>query len=339
MKTLTALLITTGLMTCVSLAPTAKADTTDAGKLPATLKLIQTIPLPGVTGRFDHFALDAKGRRLFVAALGNNTLEVLDVAAGQRLKSIAGLHKPTGVLYLANSNQIGVANGDDGTFKLFDGSSYDAVKSLGTLDDADNVRFDAKAGTIYVGYGSGAIAVIDAATMKQTGSIKLPAHPESFQLEAQGPRIFVNVPEAQQIAVIDRQRQSVMATWPLKEFRDNFPMALDEANHHLFIGCRQPARLVVFDTTTAKIAADLAISGDTDDLFYDAARKRLYLSCGEGFIDVVAQHDANHYERLERVPTVPGARTSFYSPALDHLWLAVPQRGKQPAQIRTYQPQ
>ncbi len=305
----------------------------------AGLKLIQTIPLPGVTGRFDHFALDAKGHRLFVAALGHNTLEVLDIEAGQRLKSIAGLHKPTGVLYLMNANQIAVANGDDGTFKLFDGSSYELVKSLGALDDADNVRFDAKAGTIYVGYGSGAIAVIDAATMKQTGSIKLAAHPESFQLEVQGPRIFVNVPEAEQIAVIDRQKQSVTAAWPMKEFRDNFPMALDEANHRLFVGCRKPARLVIFDTNTARVVTDLAISGDTDDLFYDAARKRLYLSCGEGLMDVVAQRDANHYERIERVPTASGARTSFYSPALDRLWLAVPQRGKQPAQIRTYQPQ
>jgi hypothetical protein len=158
-------------------------------------------------------------------------------------------------------------------------------------------------------------------------------------LEVQGPRIFVNVPDAQQIAVIDRQKQSVTATWPMKEFQANFPMALDEANHRLFIGCRKPARLVIFDTTTAKIVTDLAISGDTDDLFYDASRKRLYLSCGEGFIDVIAQRDADHYERIERVPTVPGARTCFYSSALDRLWLAVPQRGNQSAEIRTYQPE
>ncbi len=311
-----------------------------AGAAPAgTLKLIQTISLPGVTGRFDHFAVDAKGHRLFVAALGNNTLEVLNVEAGQRLKSIGGLHKPTGVLYLASSNRIAVANGNDGTFKTFDGGSYELLKSLSGLDDADNVRFDAKAGTIYLGYGSGALAVLDAATMNVTGSVKLPAHPESFQLETQGPRIFVNVPEAQEIAVIDRQKQSITATWPMKKFQDNFPMALDEANHRLFVGCRKPARLVVFDTTTAKPVTDIAISGDTDDLFYDAGRKRIYLSCGEGFLDVVAQRDADHYERTERIPTAPGARTSFYSPALDRLWLAVPQRGKQPAKIRTYQPQ
>lgn len=332
MKTLTNVLLITGLLAGVSPAETVNFNNVGMG-------LIQTIPLPGVTGRFDHFALDPKGHRLFVAALGNNTLEVLDIAAGKRLKSIAGLHKPTGVLYLADPNQIGVANGDDGAFKLFDGSSYDVVKSLGSLDDADNVRFDPQARMIYLGYGDGGLALIDAATMRQTGSIKLAAHPESFQLELSGPRIFVNVPEAQQIAVIDRQKQSVIATWPMTQFQANFPMALDEANHRLFLGCRKPARLVVFDTTTAKPMADIAISEDTDDLFYDASRRRLYLSCGEGFLDVVAQRDADHYERIGRVATAPGARTCFYSPQLDRLWLAVPQRGKQAAEIRTYRPE
>ena len=243
------------------------------------------------------------------------------------------------MLYLANSNQIGVANGDDGTFKLFDGSSYDVVKSLGSLDDADNVRFDPKTQVIYLGYGDGGLALIDAATMRQTGSIKLPAHPESFQLEYSGTRIFVNVPDAQQVAVIDRQKQSVTATWPMTQFQANFPMALDEANHRLFLGCRKPARLVVIDTATAKPVTDIAISEDTDDLFYDAARKRLYLSCGEGFLDVVAQRDADHYERIGRVATAPGARTCFYSAQLDRLWLAVPQRGEQTAEIRTYRPE
>jgi len=341
-----------GLMACVAPAASANVGSTNVGEpkqavvaddsapgKPNVLTLIQTVPLPGVTGRFDHFAIDAKGHRLFVTALGNNTLEVVDVAAGKRLKSIAGLHKPTGVLYLENSNQIGVANGDDGVFKLFDGVSYDVVRNLGSLDDADNVRFDPKTSMIYIGYGAGGLAVIDAATMKQTGGVKLPAHPESFQLELRGIRVFVNVPDAQQIAVIDRQKQSVTATWPMTEFQANFPMALDEANHRLFIGCRKPARLVVFDTTLAKPVTDLAISGDIDDLFYDAMRKRLYLSCGEGFLDVVAQRDADHYERIERLVTAPGARTCFYSAELDRLWLAVPQRGNRPAEIRTYRPE
>ncbi|MCO5053534.1 MAG: YncE family protein [Verrucomicrobiae bacterium] len=303
-----------------------------------TLKLIKTIPLPGVKGRFDHFAIDAKNHRLFVAALGNDTLEVLDVAAGKRVKSINGLHMPTGVVFLPEANQIGVANGNDGTFKLFDGVSYELAKSIGSLDDADNARFDAKTKLIYNGYGDGALAIIDSATMKQTGNIKLGGHPESFQLEKNGNRIFVNVPDAKQIAVIDREKQTVTTTWPMKEFQANFPMALDEANHRLFVGCRKPARLVVFDTTTGKPVTNFAISGDTDDVFYDAALKRLYVSCGEGFVDVVDQRDADHYQLRERIPTRTGARTSFFSAELNEFFLAVPQHGQQDAEIRVFRP-
>jgi DNA-binding beta-propeller fold protein YncE len=303
---------------------------------PSTLKLTRTIPLPGVQGRFDHFAIDAKGRRLFVAALGNNTLEIVDIAAGKHLKSITGLHKPTGVLYLAAENQIAVANGDDGTFKLFDGATYELVKSVGSLDDADNVRFDPKMKLIYVGYADGALAIIDATTMKQTGSIKLAAHPESFQLEQQGSRIFANVTDAKHIAVIDRENNSVTATWPMEKFQAHFPMALDESNRRLFLGCRKPARLVVLDTSTGRPVADLAISGDTDDLFYDAARKRLYISCGEGFVDVVEQRTADSYRLQGRLPTRAGARTSFLFPDRNELYLAVPQRGNSSAEIRVF---
>lgn len=303
----------------------------------ATLKLTKTIALPGVKGRFDHFAVDAKGHRLFVAALGNNTLEVIDTAEGKRLKTISGLHKPTGALYLAGQNQIAVANGDDGTLKLFDGDSYALVKTLGSLDDADNLRFDAKTKQMFLGYGDGALAVIYSATMKQTGSIKLAAHPESFQLEAQGSRIFVNLPDAKQIAVIDRDKQTVIATWPMEKFHANFPMALDEASHRLFVGCRQPARLVVFDTSTGRPVTDLALSGDTDDLFYDAKLKRLYVSCGEGFIDVIEQQSADSYQRRERISTRTGARTCFFSPSTGQLYLAVPQHGNEAAELRVFQ--
>ena len=303
---------------------------------PSGLTLTKTVPLPGVKGRFDHFSIDAKGQRLFVAALGNNTLEVVDVAEGKRLESITGLRKPTGVLFLAEQNQIAVANGDDGTLKFFDGASYKLATSLKSLDDADNVRFDPGTKSIFVGYGEGALASIDATTTRQTGRIKLAAHPESFQLEQQGTRIFVNVPDAKQVAVLDRKKRVVIATWPMEAFRGNFSMALDEANHQLFIGCRQPPRLVVLDTTSGQSVASVEISGDTDDLFYDANRKRIYVSCGEGFLDVLQAANGDHYLRIQRLPTRPGARTSFYSPVLDRLYLAVPQRNGRDAEIQVY---
>jgi DNA-binding beta-propeller fold protein YncE len=305
----------------------------------ATLKLNQTIPLPDVKGRFDHFAIDTAGRRLFVAALGNNTLEVLDVAAGRRLQSIPGLRKPTGVVYLPDKNQMGVANGDDGTFKVFDGRSYQLTTSLEGLDDADNVRWDARRKRIYLGYGDGAVAGIDAGAVRPDGVVRLAAHPESFQLETNGSRIFVNVPGANQIAVIDRDRRTVTDRWPLGNFRANFPMALEESNHRLFVGCRQPARLLVLDTATGKRVADLAIAGDTDDLYYDPARQRIYLSCGEGFVDVIRQRDPDHYERLDRIASRVGARTSYFSAALDRFYLALPARDQEAAEIRVYEPQ
>jgi DNA-binding beta-propeller fold protein YncE len=305
----------------------------------SALKLVRTIPLPGVKGRFDHFALDAKGRRLFVAALGNNTLEVLDLSAGKRLQSIGGCAKPQGVFYLAESNQIFVANGDDGTIMIFHGDSYKLLKRLDFLDDADNVRYDANTKLIYVGYAEGALGIVAASAAKQIGSIKLPAHPESFQLEKNGHRIFVNVPDARQLAVIDREKRTVITTWPMQNFQANFPMALDEAGHRLFIGCRQPARLVALDTENGKQICDIGISGDTDDLFYDAARKRLYVSCGEGFVDVIDQLSADSFKPRERIPTSPGARTSFFSSDLNEFYLAVPLRGQQTAEIRVYQVQ
>jgi hypothetical protein len=303
------------------------------------LKHVADIPLPGVKGRFDHFSIDAKGNRLFVAALGNNTVEVLDLAAAKRLHTIPGMSKPQGVLFVANRNDLLVANGGDGTLQVLDATDFKVKHAVSESDlpDADNVRLDPHTGEAWTGYGDGALARILPGMHK--GTIKLSGHPESFQLERQGSRIFVNVPDAKHIAVVDTKKDAVLATWPMKEFQANFPMALDEPNHRLFVGCRRPARLVVFDTETGKPVADLAISGDTDDLFYDAKRKRIYISCGEGFLDVVEQTAPDHYQRVAHIPTASGARTCFFSPDLDRLCLAVPDRGNQRAEIRVFQPE
>jgi YVTN family beta-propeller protein len=292
--------------------------------------------LPGVTGRFDHFAVDLKGQRLFVAALGNDTVEVIDIAGGKRGRTVKGLRKPQGVAYLTERNQLVVASGGDGTVKFFNGTTYAAGQTLLSLDDADNVRVDGANNTIYAGYGDGALAVIDSATGKLSASIKLAGHPESFQLDQHGSRIFVNVPDAKHVAVVDRKSRNVVATWPLTELQANYPMSLDEPNHRLFVGCRRPARLVVLDTESGRRVADIAISGDTDDLFYDAARKRIYVACGAGSIDVITQRDADHYELREHVATSSGARTAYFAPDLQTLFLAVPQRGTSAAEIRSY---
>jgi hypothetical protein len=301
-----------------------------------SLKLTHTIPLTGVQGRFDHFALDAEGQRLFIAALGNNTLEVIDLAADKRIQSVVGMSKPTGVLYLPEAKQILVANGDAGTLKFLDSTDFKVLKNLTGLDDADNLRFDAKGKHTWLCYADGQLGVLDVAAAKQVGRVKLAGHPESFQLESKGSRIFVNVPDAKQVAVIDREKQSVVATWPMEKFQANFPMAQDEIHHRLFIGCRKPARLIVLDTDSGKPVDDLAISGDIDDLFYDTARARLYLSCGEGFIDVISQRSPDKHELRERIPTRAGSRTGFFSPELNQFYLAMPQRGGLGAELRIY---
>jgi hypothetical protein len=303
------------------------------------LRLVGTIPLPGVKGRFDHFACDVAGQRLIVSALGNNTGEVLDVAALKRLHTFTGLHKPTGALVLSGPGRYYFANGEDGTFRAFDATAYAPAAQVGGLDDADNVRFDAAAGLIYVGYGEGALGVTDPAAGKLRYTIPLAAHPESFQLETRGPRIFVNVPDKKHLAVVDRAQRKVIATWPMEKWQANFPMALDEATNRLFVGCRKPARLVVFDTARGIPVADLAISGDTDDLFFDAKRQRLYVSCGEGFLDVIQRGGGDRYERTAQIATRPGARTCYFSPDLDRLFLALPQRAAQGAEIRVFQPE
>lgn len=308
------------------------------GKAEEVLKLIGTVPLPGVTGRFDHIAIDAEGGRLFVAALGNNTVEVINVFNKERVTTIRGLRKSTGVVHIHQKNQIGVAAGDDGVFKVFSGDDYKLIATVSGLDDADNVRFDQEKNIVYVGYGDDALAVIDANTWKKIGDIKLKGHPESFQLERGGADIFVNVPTAKHVAVVDREKRVVTKTFSTGKFQSNFPMALDEADHRLFIGCRQPSRLLVLDTESGNPITDSELSGDTDDLFYDAKRHWLYVSCGEGVIDVIAANSGTPLKRLQKLPTRSGARTSFFSRDLDRFFLAVPNRGTEPAEIRIYQP-
>jgi DNA-binding beta-propeller fold protein YncE len=303
------------------------------------LRLMQTIPLPNVEGRIDHMAVDLKGQRLFVAALGNNTVEVLDLRAGNRIRSITGLREPQGVGFIAEFNRIFVASGKSGACDVFDGSSFKLIKSVKFSDDADNVRYDAKARKVYVGYGSGGLGIIDPATGDQLGEIKLEGHPESFQLEKSGTRIFVNIPTAQKIAVVDRDKRATSTSWRTAGATANFPMALDETHHRLFVGFRKPAKLVVFDTESGKAVATLDSPGDADDIFYDNSRQRIYVSGGDGSIGIVQQNDGDHYKTMAKIPTSTGARTSLFVPELSRFYLAVPHRGAQTAEVRVYEAQ
>lgn len=301
---------------------------------PTFLTPVETIVLPEVRGRIDHFALDVEGRRLFMAALGNDSVEVIDPGSHKRLRSLSGCSSPQGLCFVPGVRRLFIANGGNGTVRMLDGTTFDVLKTYGDLPDADNVRLDSVAGLVYVGYGDGGLAVIDATNANLVARIPLGGHPESFQLERKGRRIFVNVPDARQVAVVDRDQRAVTTTWPMRDAGANFPMALDEANHRLFIGCRRPARLVVLDTENGRTVKNLKISSDTDDVFYDPRRKLIYISCGEGEVDVVEQKNADNYRLRERVTTRAGARTSFLAADFDELYVALPKRGGQTAEVR-----
>jgi DNA-binding beta-propeller fold protein YncE len=314
----------------------AGGDMTRAASDTGTLRLIQTIPLPGVEGRIDHLAVDAAGQRLFVAALGSNTVEVVDLKKGERVQSLAGFKEPQGLAYLPDTKTVAVANGGDGVVTLLDGTSFKPTKTIAFGDDADNLRYDPAHKRLYVGYGNGALGAYDVAKGTRLPDIPLEAHPESFQLDAAAGRIYVNIASRQKVAVVDANRNAVAATWPVSAGAANFPMALDASHHRLFVLTRKPPHLVVFDTESGKTVATLAADGDADDLFYEAARHRLYGCFGSGSVIVFAQSDPDHYAVLAKIPTAAGARTGLFSADLRRLFVAVPHRANPTAEIRVF---
>ncbi|MBI1799904.1 MAG: hypothetical protein HYR73_09510 [Candidatus Eisenbacteria bacterium] len=303
----------------------------------APLRLIQAIPLDGVEGRIDHMDVDPQGQRLFIAALGNGTVEVLDLRAGRRVQSLRGFHEPQGLGFVASPSRLFVANGGDGTCDMLDGATFAHLRTLRFSEDADNIRCDASTGRTYVGYGSGALGVLDAASGDSLGSIPFSAHPEAFQLEANGPRAFVNIPDAGEVAVLDLKKARLLTTWKLAGYGANYPMALDEPGHRLFIGCRRPATVLVLDTGSGQRLSAVPIDGDPDDLFYDSATRQLFVSCGAGFIDVLRTAAYGQFTKVAQTVTAPGARTALYVPTLRRLFLAVPHHGSQRAETRVYE--
>lgn len=317
---------------------------------PATLEmgplvLTAQIPLPGVRGRFDHFTFDpSEPGRVFISALGNNSVEVLNLVEGLEIHHIPGIPDPQGIVYAIGLNKLFVGS-RQGKLYIFDGISYDLETVIDYKADVDNLRYDAASKRVYLGYGDGdtaAIGMVDATTNQRLDEVyKIGAHPESYQLERSGPNVYVNVPDLRQVGVIDRGTKKI-TKWTLPEKNeDNFPMALDEADHRLFIATRTPPRLMVFDTNSGKVIAALPCVGDVDDLYYDANHKRVYIPGGQGFLDVFQQKDPDHYDLIARVPTVVGARTAGYAARLgkkgtDRFFLAVPIAPGREASVWVY---
>jgi hypothetical protein len=302
---------------CCLLPMAAQAETQVA-----PLVLERTIPLTGVTGRIDHMAVDLARKRLLVAELGNGTVDVIDLTTGKILRRIDGLQDPQGIGYAPKANLVAVASAGDGSVRLFRGDDFAPLGMLGLGDDADNIRLDQQSGQLVVGYGAGGLAVIDPANRSVVRRMALPAHPEGFQIDPLARRAFVNLPDAQQIAVVDLAASKQVATWRVPGLRANFPMARDAAGTILAIAFRNPSRLVLLDGRGGGIRASLPACGDADDVFFDQKRSRIYLSCGEGSVDVFQKNANSSYDPSGSVKTASGARTSLFVPELDRLFVA-----------------
>jgi DNA-binding beta-propeller fold protein YncE len=300
------------------------------------LTLEAKIILDPVAGRIDHLAVDLPRQRLFVAELGNNSVGVVDLKARKLIHRIVGLREPQGVGYHQSTDTLYVANAGDGSVRLFHGPDYSDAGRIDLNADADNIRFDAATDRIIVGYGSGALAVIDPEKRVKVRDIPLKAHPESFQLDAKSRQVFINVPDARAIAVVDFATGQPKTNWTMTGAGANFPMAIDETSSQVVVVFRNPAKLRAYSMDSGKVVNELDICGDSDDVFVDAKRKRLYVSCGAGFIDVIDA--AGAYKRLARIPTVAGARTSLFVPESDRLFLAVRATAGEAAAIWVYRP-
>jgi len=298
------------------------------------LRLEAKIPLGSVAGRIDHMAYDAARNRLSVAELGNNSLGVVDVKAGKVIHRISGLKEPQGVGYFKPSDAIYVANGGDGAVRVYRGEDFAPAGGIALGDDADNVRIDEKAGRMFVGYGKGALAILDPASRAKASDIALKAHPESFQLDPDADRIFVNLPETRSVAVVSKSNGQELANWR-QTYAGNYAMALDNERQRVLVVFRNPAKIVALAKDSGAVAAEADTCGDVDDLFFDAKRQRVYVTCGQGFIDVLDTREGA-FARLTRIPTVPGARTSLFVGDADRLFLAVRAQGGQGAAIWVY---
>jgi DNA-binding beta-propeller fold protein YncE len=310
-----------------------------AGAQPADapLTLEGKIPLGAVSGRIDHLAIDLKRQRLFVAELGNDSLGVVDLAGSRTESTIMGLNEPQGIAYEPSTDTVYVANAGDGSVRTFRADDLKAAGRIDLDDDADNVRIDIPRNRVLVGYGKGAIAVIDPKNRTKIADIRLKAHPESFQIDHTGARAFVNVPDVRAIEVVDLMKGQAIGTMSTQGHRSNFPMAIDREAQRVLTVFRSPPRLLVLSTTNNAVIADVDTCGDADDVFVDQKRHRVYVSCGAGAVDVFAERGGT-YQRAGHIGTAPGARTSLFVPELDRLFVAVRAGGGEPASIWVFRP-
>ncbi len=335
-KTLTLFLVASIILVAVSsFALSMFGGGTRASNGACGVSLVQTITLPNASGRIDHMDVDVANHRLFIAMLGNDSLAEVDLNQGKFVRSVSGLQQPQGVLFVPSANKLFVTNGGSGVVDILDPATLQVIQAVQLSSDADNIRYDSH-GVVYVGYGNGGIASLNVTTGQQISSVSVAGHPESFQLDRNDTKMFVNVPAGGYVAVIDRDTSSIIARWPLPlDVSSNFPMTLDEAHHRLFIGARQPAEVLVYDTATGRLVNTIGVGQGPDDIFYNPDGC-LYVSSRQGFTYVFRQTDPDHYQIEGNTPTGVGAGTSLFVPQLGRLYVAIPQNQSQPAEVGVY---
>ena len=307
------------------------------------LKLVQSIPLPGIDGRIDHLSIDVKGRRAFLAALTKNTIEVVDLKSGRVIQTVPGFAKPQGVRFVAELNKLFVTTGMDGALKTLDGTTLAVLHTANVSLGADAIGYDPRSKYLYVASGggdahkeSGDLTVFSAATGAQVAAIVTDAHAGGSVVEQRGHRLYVLVPEKAEVVVLNRETRAQIATWTIPGIQKNVALDLDEKNHRLFLGVRTPASVVVLDANSGAVVASVPSVATLDGLSYDPATRRIYTSGGEGFVDVTQQIDADRYERIARIPTGPNARTSLFVPEWRRLYVAVPRSDDRSAELRVF---
>ena len=324
-------------------APPASFGKNSTLQTSSTLRLSQTIPLSGVKGRIDHRDVDIPNQRLFIAAAGNDSVEIVDLKSDKAIHRITTLQEPQGVLFVPEYKRLFVSNGGDGSVQVFDSDSFRLVQTAKFPDDADNMRYEASEKVVYVGYGSGGLGLINATDGRVVANIPLDGHPESFQLSktagGMADKIYANIPVSNTIAIIDAQGKSVVSKWKIGPGGANYPMALDAGNHTLFVGVRSPPKLVVYDTnttTTNQEIAQINIAQDPDDIFVDQRSSKIYVSCGAGFVDIIEENGKGDYFLSEQVSTASGARTSLFVQSENRLYVAASESAGRPAQILVF---
>lgn len=305
---------------------------------PQALTLSKTIPLPGVVGKFDHFAVDLAGHRLFVAATGNHSVEVIDLKAGKVEQSILGLGKPHGLAWVDGS--LYVSDGAHADLSVYRGTPLMAAGNIKLSEDADDMVYDPARQRLYVGHGGGEgipgrVAVVDTAKFSLVENIPVATHPEALDLDQKGHRVFANIADSAEVAVIDEASNAVAAHWKLKDATNNVPMAFNAARHVLYVACRKPAVLLALDAATGAELGRASSAAGVDDLFFDEALGRLYLIAGSGEVDAY-KTDGGKMEPLGATRTLPGAKTALFVPSDHALYVGVPSAGENPAEIRVY---